>query len=165
MNQISLEIVAANKRSQITFWDDYPPVSGSKTPLAVITDGNLNKLYHHWLKSSFPRALIYIIPPGEKSKSRRMKSKIEDFLLKNNFPRKEIVAFGGGVGGDLAGYKRGVDFWQIPTSLLAMVDSSVGGKTRFRSQVFGNLGRPGLWGAWQKLSRWLSPSTPIFSAS
>ncbi len=145
MTQISLKIPTSPKLSQINFWDDYPRVAASSCPLAIITDGNLHKLYSHWLKDNFPSALLYIIQPGEKSKSRKVKGKIEDFLLENNFPRSgQIIAFGGGVVGDLAGfvaatYKRGISFSQIPTSLLAMVDSSVGGKTAVNTPAGKNL--------------------------
>ena len=145
MNQISLEIPTADKISRINFWEYFPPISSVNKPLAVITDANLDKLYHAWLINNFPKALLYVIKPGEKSKSRKVKSKIEDFLLAHNFPRSgQIVAFGGGVVGDLAGYvaatyKRGVGVWQIPTSLLAMVDSSVGGKTAINTPAGKNL--------------------------
>ncbi len=145
MNQISLEIPVLPKYSQINFWDDYPNISTSYSPVAIITDDNLHKLYHHWIKEKFPTALLYTIAPGEKSKSRKSKERVENFLLKHNFPRNgQIVAFGGGVVGDLAGfvaatYKRGISFSQIPTSLLAMVDSSVGGKTAINTPAGKNL--------------------------
>jgi pentafunctional AROM polypeptide len=79
--------------------------------------------------------LDYIVPPGELSKSRATKDAIEDFMLKEGCTRDScILALGGGVVGDLAGFvastfMRGIPFVQIPTSLLAMVDSSLGGKT------------------------------------
>ncbi|KZT54243.1 putative ARO1-Pentafunctional AROM polypeptide [Calocera cornea HHB12733] len=82
-----------------------------------------------------PRFLSHLIPPGETSKSREGKAEIEDFLLANACTRDTLIlALGGGVVGDLVGFvaatfMRGVRFVQIPTTLLAMVDSSVGGKT------------------------------------
>ncbi|ESK85468.1 pentafunctional arom polypeptide [Moniliophthora roreri MCA 2997] len=82
-----------------------------------------------------PRFLSHIVPPGEMSKSREGKADIEDFLLLNKCTRDTVIlALGGGVVGDLVGFvaatfMRGVRFVQIPTTLLAMVDSSVGGKT------------------------------------
>ncbi|KDQ51853.1 hypothetical protein JAAARDRAFT_163255 [Jaapia argillacea MUCL 33604] len=82
-----------------------------------------------------PRFIPFIIPPGETSKSREGKAQIEDFLLLNKCTRDTVMlALGGGVIGDLVGFvaatfMRGVRLCQIPTTLLAMVDSSVGGKT------------------------------------
>ncbi len=80
-------------------------------------------------------ALPVIVPPGEQTKSFEGLADVSDRLLAMELDRGDIVtAFGGGVVGDLAGfaaaiYKRGIDFVQIPTTLLAQVDSSVGGKT------------------------------------
>lgn len=77
----------------------------------------------------------WVIEPGEPAKTWANAERILDWLLAANFPRDGVlVALGGGVVGDLAGfcaaiYQRGIDFIQIPTSLLAQVDSSVGGKT------------------------------------
>lgn len=81
------------------------------------------------------RLLRYEIPPGETSKSRSTKASIEDWMLSQQCTRDAvIVALGGGVIGDLLGYvaatfMRGIRFVQVPTTLLAMVDSSIGGKT------------------------------------
>ena len=80
-------------------------------------------------------ALPVIVPPGEQSKSFEGLADVSDRLLALQLDRGDLItAFGGGVVGDLAGfaaaiYKRGIDFVQIPTTLLAQVDSSVGGKT------------------------------------
>lgn len=82
-----------------------------------------------------PRLLVKIVPPGETSKSRETKAMLEDWLLENRVVRDAVViALGGGVVGDLVGFvsatfMRGVKYIQIPTTLLAMVDSAVGGKT------------------------------------
>jgi 3-dehydroquinate synthetase len=79
-----------------------------------------------------------IVPPGEQSKSFAGLADVSDRLLALELDRGDIVtAFGGGVVGDLAGfaaaiYKRGIDFVQIPTTLLAQVDSSVGRQDRHR---------------------------------
>ena len=81
-----------------------------------------------------PRFLHYAVSPGEGSKSRKQKEEIEDWLLKNRCTRDSVIlALGGGVVGDLTGFvaatfMRGVKYCQIPTTLLAMVDSAVGGK-------------------------------------
>ncbi|CAG8605737.1 10518_t:CDS:2, partial [Diversispora eburnea] len=115
----------------------------------IITDTNIASIYLEKLSNRFkselnrvkesnvsvPRFLTYTIPPGEQSKSREIKAEIEDFLLSKACTRDTcIIAFGGGVIGDLVGFvaatfMRGVPFIQVPTTLLAMVDSSIGGKT------------------------------------
>ena len=81
------------------------------------------------------RALFYAVPPGEASKDRAVKERIEDWMLSQLCNRDTcVLALGGGVVGDLAGFvaatfMRGVPFAQVPTTLLAMTDSSIGGKT------------------------------------
>lgn len=85
--------------------------------------------------SASTRVHTFQIPPGEGAKSRRQKEEVEDFMLSKGCTRDTVVlALGGGVVGDLTGfvaatYMRGIKFVQIPTTLLAMVDSAVGGKT------------------------------------
>uniref|UniRef100_A0A060T792 Pentafunctional AROM polypeptide n=1 Tax=Blastobotrys adeninivorans TaxID=409370 RepID=A0A060T792_BLAAD len=92
-----------------------------------------------------PRVLKYIIPPGEGSKSRAMKAEIEDWMLSQGCTRDTVIlAVGGGVIGDMIGYvaatfMRGVRFVQIPTTLLSMVDSSIGGKTAIDTPMGKNL--------------------------
>lgn len=101
-----------------------------------ITDSLLHPTYESYLKRlGFTSEHIYVIPSGEQSKSIQTYSAILSFLASNSVNRDAaLFAFGGGVVGDLVGfvaasYLRGIDFYQIPTSLLSMVDSSVGGKT------------------------------------
>jgi 3-dehydroquinate synthase len=111
---------------------------------AIITDDNVKKLYLEPVVKSFstshsplptPQLIHYSIPPGEDSKNGGQYLSLLDWLCENKLTRSDvIVALGGGVVGDLAGftaatYLRGIPFVQIPTTLLAMVDSSVGGKT------------------------------------
>ena len=90
-------------------------------------------------------AVPLLIPPGEESKSWRVLEHVVDRLLELGIERSDhILAFGGGVIGDLAGFaaaivKRGVSFVQIPTTLLAQVDSSVGGKTAINTARGKNL--------------------------
>ena len=87
----------------------------------------------------------YTIPSGEQSKSPEMASRIYDWLIENRVERGDsIVALGGGVVGDLAGFiaatiLRGISFVQVPTSLMAMVDSSIGGKVGMDHQRGKNL--------------------------
>ena len=106
---------------------------------AVISDETVWTLHGARLSAALARAGIavspVIVPPGEGTKSFEGLADVSDRLLALELDRGDLVtAFGGGVVGDLAGfaaaiYKRGVDFIQIPTTLLAQVDSSVGGKT------------------------------------
>lgn len=107
--------------------------------LAVISDSIVAPLYCVKLKTSLKKAGYtvkdYVIPAGEQSKTMDTLQGILSFLAKNGFDRGDIVvALGGGVIGDIAGfaagvYLRGISYVQIPTTLLAAVDSSVGGKT------------------------------------
>ncbi|KZZ93202.1 Pentafunctional AroM protein [Ascosphaera apis ARSEF 7405] len=121
--------------------------SCASTTYVLISDSNIAPIYFPAFEDSFnnaistleskPRLLTYIIPPGEASKSRQTKAELEDWLLSRQPPCNRdtvFVALGGGVIGDMIGYvaatyMRGVRFVQVPTSLLAMVDSSIGGKT------------------------------------
>ena len=106
---------------------------------AVVTDQNVGDHHGERLAVALERAGVatdvIVMPPGEETKSWAGLSDLTDRLLALELDRGDmIVAFGGGVVGDLAGfaaavYKRGIDFVQIPTTLLAQVDSSVGGKT------------------------------------
>lgn len=108
----------------------------------LITDSNIAKLHLPPLQAAFEslnsdaRFLTHIISPGEESKSRQTKAAIEDWLLEQRCTRDTVLlALGGGVVGDLIGFvaatfMRGLRFCQIPTTLLAMVDSSVGGKVK-----------------------------------
>jgi len=106
---------------------------------AVVSDETVWGLHGERLRAALAsagvRAQAVTIPPGEQTKSFAGLADLTDRLLALELDRGDvIVAFGGGVVGDLAGfaaaiYKRGVDFVQIPTTLLAQVDSSVGGKT------------------------------------
>lgn len=105
----------------------------------VIIDENVDKHFGKEIRRIFTeignKTNYYILKPGEKSKSFTELNKIYSYLLEKEYGRDTlIVAVGGGVTGDLAGYAaatfmRGVDFVQVPTTLLAAVDSSAGGKT------------------------------------
>ncbi len=107
--------------------------------IAVVTDDNVDKYYGDRLMASLAAAGIsavkFVFTHGEASKCHNTLLKLYDFLADNSFTRSDcLVALGGGVVGDLTGfaaatYMRGIGFVQIPTSVLAQVDSSVGGKT------------------------------------
>ncbi|KAI9716583.1 MAG: 3-dehydroquinate dehydratase (3-dehydroquinase) [Chrysothrix sp. TS-e1954] len=127
----------------------------SDTKFALITDTNLAPLYVPSFKDSFDAAkrdgsssgalLTYEIAPGEGSKSRDTVGAIHDWLASKQCTKDTIIiALGGGVVGDMVGfaaatYMRGVNFVQVPTTLLAMVDSSIGGKTAIDTPFGKNL--------------------------
>ena len=108
----------------------------SESKFLIITDENVFSLYEDRIKSIMKglEYFIFKITPGEKSKSIENFVEINKFLVENNFNRGDaIIAFGGGVVGDLGGYVaasylRGIDFLAVPTTLLSMIDSSVGAK-------------------------------------
>lgn len=111
--------------------------------VVIVTDSIVKKLYGDRLvinlQSSFPKAKIILnlfsFPAGERYKTQTTVTKLQDQMFAQKCGRDTlVVALGGGVVGDVAGYvsatyMRGVPFIQVPTTLLAMVDSSVGGKT------------------------------------
>ncbi len=105
--------------------------------VAVITNTIVSPLYYPKLEAALAgRELVeVVIPDGEVHKTLPTLSRILDVLVANRLGRDDLViALGGGVVGDMAGfaaatYQRGIDFIQVPTTLLAQVDSSVGGKT------------------------------------
>ncbi|KAK7428455.1 3-dehydroquinate dehydratase (3-dehydroquinase) [Neonectria magnoliae] len=122
----------------------------------LVTDAHVFPLYVPAFESAFlaatssrtsaiPRLLSYKINPGETSKVRRVKAELEDWLLSQRCTRDTVlIALGGGVVGDLVGYlaatyMRGVRVIQVPTTLLAMVDSSIGGKTAINTPAGKNL--------------------------
>jgi 3-dehydroquinate synthase len=116
---------------------------------AIVTDDNVAQLHLPALQASLGKADIahtaIVLPPGEATKSYASLAMLCDRLLLANIERRDLViALGGGVIGDLSGFaaavlRRGVDFVQIPTTLLAQVDSSVGGKTGINSPLGKNL--------------------------
>lgn len=116
----------------------------------IITDSHLSKIYSEKFHAGMARAGLckddpLIIPAGEQAKTFSFLSFILDHLFQKNVDRKTmLIALGGGVIGDLVGFAaavalRGIDFIQIPTTLLAQVDSSVGGKTAINSPRGKNL--------------------------
>ena len=117
--------------------------------VAILTDDNVDPLYSKTVEASLEDAgfstIKYVIKNGEDSKSAESFISFLNFLASNKLTRSDIlVALGGGVVGDLCGfcassYLRGVRFVQIPTTLLSMVDSSVGGKTAINLDAGKNL--------------------------
>lgn len=117
--------------------------------LAVVTDDNVAAAHLPRLQAALAAAGIpntpIVVPPGEGSKSFAQFQRVSEAILEARLERGDAVAaLGGGVVGDLAGFaaaatRRGMEFVQIPTSLLAQVDSSVGGKTGINSRFGKNL--------------------------
>lgn len=101
----------------------------------VVTDSGVPQEYARTVASSCKEAFTLTIPQGEKSKNFENYKLLLETMLKNEFTRTDaVVAVGGGVVGDLSGfaaatYMRGIDFYNVPTTVLSQVDSSVGGKT------------------------------------
>ena len=116
-------------------WDGLPPAAAA----LIVTNATVAPLYAQRLRASLERryAQVFevVLPDGEEHKDWQTLNRIFDALLAHGCDRKTVLfALGGGVVGDMAGfaaasYMRGVPFVQVPTTLLAQVDSSVGGKT------------------------------------
>ncbi|MCM1544350.1 MAG: 3-dehydroquinate synthase [Ruminococcus sp.] len=101
----------------------------------IVTDSGVPEQYAKTVASLLENAVIHVFPEGEGSKNFDVFKTICQRLLAEGFSRKDcVIAVGGGVTGDMAGfaaasYMRGIDFYNIPTTLLSQVDSSIGGKT------------------------------------
>lgn len=127
------------EKGSLAFAGSYMKESGSSGKAAVITDDVVDALYGDKLVSSLELSGFEVcrmaVPHGEGSKSLGTLEKVYGFLSENSVTRSDrIVALGGGVVGDLAGFAastwlRGVSYIQVPTTFLAAIDSSVGGKT------------------------------------
>jgi len=129
-----------------------------KARCAIVTDGNVANFHLRTLETALGKDGRHVgsivLPPGEKTKSFRELEPLCERLLELGLERGDlVVALGGGVIGDLAGFaaailRRGVRFVQVPTSLLAQVDSSVGGKTGIDTpqgkNLIGSFHQPGL---------------------
>ncbi len=103
--------------------------------IAIVTDTNVRRAQAEALRRMLGESSVLAIEPGETAKSLEGFGRVLDFLAAEKLDRNGVLfAVGGGVVGDLAGFAaaawlRGIEFQQVPTTLLAMVDSSVGGKT------------------------------------
>ena len=117
--------------------------------VALVSDRNVAPLHGESVEASLTEAGFevkdFLVPPGEESKSYKMLENLWDRMLAFGMERRDLVlALGGGVVGDLAGFaaatlKRGVDFVQVPTTLLAQVDAAIGGKTGVNASSGKNL--------------------------
>ncbi|MDT2820398.1 3-dehydroquinate synthase [Enterococcus devriesei] len=115
--------------------------------IAIISDENVYPIYGEKIQQQLADYEVchYAVPAGESSKSLERANTLYEFLAEQQFTRSDaVIALGGGVVGDLASfvastYMRGIAFVQIPTSLLAQVDSSIGGKTAVNSSKAKNM--------------------------
>lgn len=117
--------------------------------VCVVTDTNVEPLYgqavREELEKFFSKVTFFVMEAGEENKQLSTVQSLYTHLIQNNFERRDLlVALGGGVVGDLTGfaaatYLRGVDFVQAPTTLLAQVDSSIGGKTGVDFESYKNM--------------------------
>ncbi len=113
---------------------EYVNISSNQKAL-IVTDSGVPQEYSQKVASQLPNGIIHTIPQGESSKNIETLQLLLKTMVENNFTRSDcVIAVGGGVVGDLSGFAasifmRGIDFYNIPTTLLSQVDSSVGGKT------------------------------------
>ena len=111
----------------------------------VVTDSGVPLEYAHAVADQCAEAHLAIVAQGEQSKSLEVFGRLLQTMIEAQFTRGDcVVAVGGGIVGDLAGfvaasYMRGVDFYNIPTTVLAQVDSSIGGKTAINLGGYKNM--------------------------
>lgn len=121
----------------------------SNRKICIVTDSNVSKLYSEELKNVLSKTsktvVVYTFEAGESNKNLDVVRRLYEFLIINHFDRNDMLAaLGGGVVGDLTGfaaatYLRGIKFIQVPTTLLAMSDSSIGGKTGVDFDAYKNM--------------------------
>ena len=143
MNDTNLWVDLGRRSYKISIGRNLEAIIGSELNIlkdtgkksVVVVDHQVNEIQHSWLKKVFVNLPILVLKSGEASKNFASLELIQEFLISHHIDRNGVLwAVGGGVIGDLGGfaaaiYLRGIEFYQIPTTLLAMVDSSVGGKT------------------------------------
>ena len=116
-----------------------------KRRVLIVTDSGVPVEYSQKVAEQCENPVIYTVEQGEGSKSIEVFSKLLKKMLENGFSRNDcVVAVGGGVVGDLSGfaascYMRGIDFYNIPTTLLSQIDSSIGGKTAINFESVKNI--------------------------
>ena len=129
--------------------EELKPFETEKRKLCIVTERNVAGYYlnevQEILETVCARVDIFIFQAGEASKNLDTVSQLYRYLIRHEYDRKDmLIALGGGVVGDLTGftaatYLRGIDFVQVPTSLLSQVDSSIGGKTGVDFQSYKNM--------------------------
>ena len=111
----------------------------------ILTDSGVPREYAQAVLDASKCGYIYTIPEGEASKSFENYKNILSFMAENSFTRTDcVVSVGGGVVGDLGGfvastYMRGIDFYNVPTTLLSQLDSSIGGKVAIDLGIIKNI--------------------------
>ena len=141
------DIVFAESFAELT--EELSKLNISEKKVCVVTDSHVKGLYGDevmsLLRGKCKKNVIYSFPAGEENKTLDTVREAYRFLIEEKFDRKDLlIALGGGVVGDVTGfiaatYLRGVDFVQIPTTLLAQADSSIGGKTGVDFDGFKNM--------------------------
>ena len=131
------------------FAEHFQTLGFQNRKFCIVTDSNIEPHHAENVRTFFEPLTEYVcvftMPAGENHKTVETVCALYQFLIEHHFDRHDcLAAFGGGVVGDLTGfaaatYLRGIDFIQIPTSLLAMVDSSVGGKTGVDFDAYKNM--------------------------
>lgn len=155
MNKIMMQIPAGQaisypiliEENLLATPDKWLPKDWRDKNLVIITDDNVKKYYGRNLLRKLKefKPLLLSFSPGEVSKNYHIKQSLEEQMIQHHCNRGSIIiALGGGVVGDIAGfisstYMRGIPYIQIPTTLLAMVDSSIGGKTGINTTQGKNL--------------------------
>ena len=150
-----LEVNFENKPCyDIVIYDDFSDLKNELSKfdienrkICIVTDSNVAEIYLDKVKEKLEglKVFTHIFEAGEQNKHLETVSGIYDTLIFNKFDRKDILlALGGGVVGDICGfaaatYLRGIDFVQIPTTLVSQVDSSIGGKTGVDFKHFKNM--------------------------
>ena len=130
------------ERNAIQKVHEYIPVTRK---IAIITDTGVPEKWVNIVKEQCPDSFVCTIPQGEPSKCFDQYKHLLEEMIQHNMSRKDaIIAVGGGVVGDLAGfvaasYMRGIDFYNIPTTVLSQVDSSVGGKVAIDMGSYKNI--------------------------
>lgn len=141
---------------EIVFSNDFtdlkaclPSLHTQERKICIVSETRVASIYLDEVKDLFQEqsaeVIDFIFPEGEQSKNLQVVQNLYEQLILSHFDRKDLlVALGGGVVGDLTGYAaatylRGIDFIQIPTSLLAQVDSSIGGKTGVDFNAYKNM--------------------------
>ena len=135
------------------------PLTGRR--VCIVTDTGVPTQYTDAVAAGCDNPLLFRFPKGEANKTMDTLQELLRVLLQNGFDRTDaIVAVGGGVVTDLAGfaaatYMRGIDFYSVPTTLLSMVDASVGGKTAVDFEGYKNM----IGAFWQPRAVLIDPTT------